>query len=206
MTNRSDIDIDLGNRDNLLALIKHIPASIRKKNLVKKHPTGVYITDIPYDPINNMSSIDYEVAEERGYFKLDLLNVHLYNKVRDEQHLNELMIEPNWNVLNDRNTVEQLIHINNQYDTLQRMPEPINSIPRLAMFLAVIRPSKRHLIGKSYKEINDTVWDKDSNGYSFKKSHAIAYAHLVVVNMNLLEELGHTFNESNTTPFNSSFV
>lgn len=206
MTNRSDIDIDLGNRDNLLALIKHIPASIRKNNLVKKHPTGVYITDIPYDPINNMSSIDYEVAEERGYFKLDLLNVHLYNKVRDEQHLNELMIEPNWNVLNDRNTVEQLIHINNQYDTLQRMPEPINSIPRLAMFLAVIRPSKRHLIGKSYKEINDTVWDKDSNGYSFKKSHAIAYAHLVVVNMNLLEELGHTFNESNTTPFNSSFV
>jgi hypothetical protein len=194
MTNRSDIDIDLGNRDNLLALIKHIPASIRKKNVIKKHPTGVYITEIPYDPINNMSSIDYEVAEERGYFKLDLLNVHLYNKVRDEQHLNELMREPNYDMLNDRQIVEQLIHINNQYDTLQRMPEPINSITRLAMFLAVIRPSKRHLIGKTYIEVAKTVWDKDDTGYSFKKSHAVAYANLVVVNMNLLEELGHTFD------------
>ena len=194
MTNRSDIDIDLGNRDNLLALIKHIPASIRKKNVIKKHPTGVYITEIPYDPINNMSSIDYEVAEERGYFKLDLLNVHLYNKVRDEQHLNELMREPNYDMLNDRQIVEQLIHINNQYDTLQRMPEPINSITRLAMFLAVIRPSKRHLIGKTYIEVAKTVWDKDDTGYSFKKSHAVAYANLVVVNLNLLEELGHTFD------------
>lgn len=206
MTNRSDIDIDLGNRDRLLELIKHIPASIRKKNIVKKHPTGVYVTEIPYDPINNMSSIDYEVAEERGYFKLDLLNVHLYNKVRDENHLIELMREPNYDRLHDREFVEQLIHINNQYDTLQRMPEPINNIPRLAMFLAVIRPSKRHLIGKTYKEINQSVWDKDNNGYSFKKSHAIAYATLVVVNMNLLEELGHTFNQSDTTPFNSTFV
>ena len=206
MTNRSDIDIDLGNRDRLLELIKHIPASIRKKNIVKKHPTGVYVTEIPYDPINNMSSIDYEVAEERGYFKLDLLNVHLYNKVRDENHLIELMREPNYDRLHDREFVEQLIHINNQYDTLQRMPEPISNIPRLAMFLAVIRPSKRHLIGKTYKEINQSVWDKDNNGYSFKKSHAIAYATLVVVNMNLLEELGHTFNQSDTTPFNSTFV
>ena len=206
MTNRSDIDIDLGNREVLLKLIKHIPASIRKKDTVKKHPTGVYITDVPYDPINNMASIDFDIAEERGYFKLDLLNVHLYNKVRDENHLIELMREPNYDRLNEREFVEQLIHINNQYDTLKRMPEPINSIPRLAMFLAVIRPSKRHLIGKTYKEINLTVWDKDNNGYSFKKSHAIAYATLVVVNMNLLEELGHSFNESDTTPFNSSFV
>jgi len=194
MTNRSDIDIDLGNRDRLLELIKHIPASIRKKDTVKKHPTGIYITEIPYDPINNMASIDFDLAEERGYIKLDLLNVHVYSKIRDENHLIELMREPDYNKLNDRLIVEQLIHINNQYDTLQRMPEQINSIPRLAMFLAVIRPSKRHLIGKSYQEISKTVWDKDSTGYSFKKSHAIAYAQLVVVHMNLLDELGHTLN------------
>lgn len=194
MTNRSDIDIDLGNRDRLLELIKHIPASIRKKDTVKKHPTGIYITAIPYDPINNMASIDFDLAEERGYIKLDLLNVHVYSKIRDENHLIELMREPDYNKLNDRLIVEQLIHINNQYDTLQRMPEPINSIPRLAMFLAVIRPSKRHLIGKSYQEISKTVWDKDSTGYSFKKSHAIAYAQLVVVHMNLLDELGHTLD------------
>jgi hypothetical protein len=69
------------------------------------------------------------------------------------------------------------------------MPEPVDSITRLAMFLAVIRPGKKHLIGKSWKDVAKTVWDKGSDGYTFKKSHAIAYSHLVVVHMNLLEEV-----------------
>jgi hypothetical protein len=184
----SDIDIDFGDREKILSLIKHVPASMRNVSPMRKHPTGVYITDIPYDPVNDMASIDYAEAEKRGYFKLDLLNVHVYNQVKNEQHLVELMREPDWSLLNNKEFVEKLIHLGNQYDTLRKMPESVNSIPRLAMFLAVIRPAKRHLIGKSYKEINDTVWEKDHTGYSFKKSHAIAYAQLVVVHMNLLRE------------------
>lgn len=188
----SDIDIDLGNREKILSLIKHIPASMRNVKPIRKHATGVYITEIPYDPVNDMASIDYNEAEERGYFKLDLLNVHVYSKVKNEQHLYELMKEPNWDLLKDKEFVEKLIHLGNQYDTLSKMPEPVNSITRLAMFLAVIRPAKRHLIGKTYKEINETVWEKDSTGYSFKRSHAIAYAQLVVVHMNLLREQNGT--------------
>lgn len=184
----SDIDIDLGDRDKLLAVIKHIPASMRNVDPIRKHPTGVYITDIPYDPVYDMSALHYAEAEERGYFKLDLLNVHVYEQVRDEQHLIQLMYEPDWSMLKDRATVEQLIHLNNSYDLINRMPEPIDSIPRLSMFLAAIRPSKRHLIGKTWKEVNQTVWDKDHTGYSFKRSHAVAYAQLVVVHMNLLKE------------------
>jgi hypothetical protein len=183
----SDIDIDLGDRDKLLAVIKHIPASMRNVIPNRKHPTGVYITDIPHDPVNDMAALHYVDAEKRGYFKLDLLNVHVYEQVRDEAHLIELMNEPDWTVLNERATVEQLIHLGNSYDLIQRMPEPINSIPRLAMFLAAIRPAKRHLIGRTWKEINETVWDKDHTGYSFKRSHAVAYAQLVVVHMNLLK-------------------
>ena len=183
----SDIDIDLGDRDKLLAVIKHIPASMRNVIPNRKHPTGVYITDIPEDPVNNMAALHYVDAEKRGYFKLDLLNVHVYEQVRDETHLIELMNEPNWGVLKDRATVEKLIHLGNSYDLIQRMPEPIDSIPRLAMFLAAIRPAKRHLIGKSWKEINGSVWQKDQTGYSFKRSHAVAYAQLVVVHMNLLK-------------------
>jgi hypothetical protein len=68
------------------------------------------------------------------------------------------------------------------------MPSSVDSIPRLAMFLALIRPAKRHLIGQSWNEVSKTIWDKNNDGYSFKKSHAVAYAHLVVVHMNLLEE------------------
>jgi len=184
----SDVDIDFGDRDKILSLIKHIPASMRNVNPMRKHATGVYITDIPYDPVNDMASLDYKEAEERGYFKLDLLNVHVYNQVKNEQHLIELMREPDWSLLNDKEFVEKLIHLGNQYDTLRKMPEPVNSITRLAMFLAVIRPAKRHLIGKTFKEINQTVWDKDQTGYAFKKSHAIAYAQLVTVHMNLLKE------------------
>ena len=184
----SDIDIDFGDRDKLLQLIKHTAASMRNANPMRKHATGVYITDVPYDPVNDMASIDYTAADKRGYFKLDLLNVHVYNQVRDEAHLIELMREPEWSKLKDPVFVEKLIHLNNQYYNLQKMPEPIDSIPRLAMFLAVIRPGKKHLIGLPWKEVAKTVWDKGTDGYIFKRSHSCAYSYLVVVHMNLLCE------------------
>jgi hypothetical protein len=189
----SDIDIDFGNRDSILEHIQHIPASMRNVNPIRKHATGIYVTDIPYDSMNDMANIDYTIAEERGYIKLDLLNVFVYSVVRDEQHLIEMMREPNWIKLYDKGFVEKLIHLSNHYSSIQKMPEPINSIPRLAMFLALLRPGKKHLIGLPWKEVADTVWDKGSDGYSFKKSHAIAYAQLVVVHMNLLES-GHSFD------------
>jgi len=188
MSIQSDIDIDFGDRTQLLKLIKHVPAAMRDVQPMKKHPTGVYITDVPYDPVNDMCSLDYKEADQRGYFKLDLLNVNVYQHVQDELHLISLMAEPNWERLKERDFVEKLIHLNKQYDVMQKMPEPINSIPRLAMFLAVIRPAKRNLIGHTYKDISNSVWIDNNTGYVFKKSHAVAYAHLVVVHMNLLEE------------------
>jgi hypothetical protein len=189
----SDIDIDFGNRDSILEHIQHIPASMRNVNPIRKHATGIYVTDIPYDSMNDMANIDYTIAEERGYIKLDLLNVFVYSAIKDEQHLNEMMREPNWVKLYDKSFVEKLIHLGNHYSSIQKMPEPINSITRLAMFLALLRPGKKHLIGLSWKEVAETVWDKGSDGYSFKKSHAIAYAQLVVVHMNLIES-GHSFD------------
>jgi hypothetical protein len=195
---QSDVDIDFGNREDILQHLKHIPAAMRKVNPIRKHATGVHITDIPYDALNDMANIDYSDAEKRGYFKLDLLNVHVYSHVRDELHLIELMRDPDWSKLNDKVFVEKLIHLSNHYQNIQRMPEPVDSIPRLAMLLAVIRPAKKHLIGQPWKEVAKTVWDKGDEGYSFKKSHAVAYANLVVVHMNLLAEgLGESFNESN---------
>jgi hypothetical protein len=186
----SDIDIDFGDREQLLKLIKHTPAAMRNTKPIRKHATGIYITDIPYDPVNDMASIDYATAEKRGYFKLDLLNVHVYSQVRDEQHLQRLMNrDPNWDMLTDYNRMNSLIHLGNHYRSIKNLPEPINTIPRLAMFLALIRPAKKHLIGLPWKEVSKTIWDKGDDGYTFKKAHAVAYAHLVVVHMNLLEEL-----------------
>lgn len=188
---KSDIDIDVADRDLALSLIEHTNASIIRDGKISKHNTGVYFTSIPVDPITGRASIDYEAAEDFGYIKVDILNVGLYQQVKSEQHLQELMTqEPEWDRLYDPEFCGKLIHIGAHYDTLVKMPEAVNSIPRLAMFLAVIRPAKRHLIGKTWAEVGKTVWEKPTDdSYYFKKSHSVGYAHLVVVNMNLLDSL-----------------
>lgn len=184
---KSDIDIDFADRDQILKLLAHTPASIIRDNKITKHNTGVYFQAIPQDPFTGQASLDYEAAENRGYLKLDFLNVSVYSRVQSEQHLLKLMTtEPDWAKLYNREFCEQLIHVNAHYNTLIKMPEPVDSIPRLAMFLAVIRPAKRHLIGLPWREVAQTIWDKPTDGsYGFKRSHAVAYSTLVVVNMNL---------------------
>lgn len=184
---KSDIDIDFANRDDIIKHLDVTAASIMRDDKLIKHNTGVYATKIPVDPFLGIASIDHGMAEDRGYVKLDFLNVSLYQRVRDEIHLIELMnTVPDWAKLQDRAFFERLIHIGAHYDTMLKMPESIDSIPRMAMFLAVIRPAKRHLIGKPWAEVAKTIWDKPEDGsYAFKRSHAVAYSHLVVINMNL---------------------
>lgn len=184
----SDIDIDVANRDQALALLKHTAASIIKEDKNAKHNTGVYFTEIPVDPFKNRASLDYEAAEDRGYIKVDVLNVSLYQQVKNEEHLNKLMQqEPAWDRLYDPDFCARLIHIGAHYDTLIKMPEAVNSDVRLMMFLAVIRPAKRHLIGLPWKEVAKTIWEQPADGsYAFKKSHSCAYSRLVMVHMNLL--------------------
>jgi hypothetical protein len=186
----SDIDIDVANRDQILDHLKHTAASIIRDGKITKHNTGVYFTEIPQDPFTGQSSLDYQQAEQLGYIKVDILNVGLYQQVKSEQHLQKLMNqEPEWDRLYDPEFCAKLIHIGAHYDTLIKMPEAVNSIPRLAMFLALIRPAKRHLIGRTWQEVAETVWERPADdSYYFKKAHAVGYAHLVAVNMNLLNQ------------------
>ena len=186
-----DIDIDTGNREQVLKLIKHVPASINRNGEWIKHNTGVFVTQVPINPLTNMASVDFHEAEDLGYVKLDLLNVHVYEQVKSIEHLDKLVTtEPQWEMLGYKEFVEQVIHINNHYNLLQQMPEPVNSIPRMAMFLALIRPAKRHLIGKKWNDVAKDIWARPTDdSYFFKKSHAVSYAHLVAVHMNLLCEI-----------------
>ena len=183
-----DIDIDFGDRSKILEHIKHIPAAMRKVNPMRKHNTGVHVTEVPYDAINDMANIDYAEAESRSYLKLDLLNVHVYSQIQSEMELIDLMVDPNWKLLRNPEFVSKLVHLSNHYNSMLKMPEPVDSIPRLAMMLAIIRPAKKHLIGQTWKEVGESVWEKNDEGYSFKKAHAIGYAWLVAVHMNLLEK------------------
>lgn len=182
-----DIDIDMADRDELLKNIYHIPASMYQ-DTIKKHPVGVYFQDIPTEPFEHISSIDYRVAEELGYVKIDFLNLRLYSNIRDNKHLLELMdIEPLWEMLEYKDIVSELFHIKNHFDIVSKM-KPKN-IDQLAMVLAMIRPAKKHLLGKSWDIIEKEIWKKPTNDeYFFKKSHAISYALVIKVQMNLLSE------------------
>ena len=194
-----DVDIDFFDRDGVLKLFKHTPASIIKDNKIEKHKTGVYFHAIPSDPINGYATLDYKKAEDRGYFKIDCLNVNIYKNVKSEQELVELMIEePDWDMLKDTKVVENLFHLNGHYNIVSKL-EPKN-IEQLAAVLAIIRPAKRGLMYKDWTEILKEVWVKPTDGsYFFKKSHAVAYAQAIVVQMNLIARDKYNFSATQET-------
>ena len=185
MIDLPDIDIDFADRDIILSQLKH---RVAKLNTGKKHNTGVYATEIPHNPVDNIATIEHKTAEERGYFKLDFLNVSIYKDVRDNEHLTQLMEqEPLWELLQHEEFADQLFHLNGHASILKQTCP--TSVEQLAAVLAMIRPAKRHLIGQDWTTIMKEVWTKPENGeYYFKKAHAVSYAMAVVVHMNLLCE------------------
>ena len=180
-----DIDIDFADRDIILDKLNH---RIAKLDTGKKHNTGVYFTEIPHNPVDNLATIDYDEAEERKYFKIDFLNVFIYKQVKDEDHLVKLMSkEPLWDLLTEAEFSNQLFH-EGEHSTLLKKQSP-KSIQQLAATLAIIRPAKRHLENETWDNIMKQVWVKPKDGsYFFKKAHAVAYAHAIVVHMNLICE------------------
>ena len=183
-----DVDIDMGDRNKFLDLVDHIPASIKRDTGFEKHKTGVYFQPIPTFPLEKYSTIDHKQAEDMGYFKVDFLNNTIYQDIRDEAHLDRLLnTEPLWDLLEHKEVVSQLYHINNYADVIKAYKP--TSIEELAMILAIIRPAKKHLMGKPFEEISQTVWDKPADGeYYFKKAHAIAFATAIVVQLNRICE------------------
>lgn len=185
----ADIDLDLADRNILLELIRAIPARQMHQGQVRRHNSGVYITDIPYDPVNECAAIDYETAEQRGYFKIDLLNMSVYQLVKTPEHYAEMLSkEPPWERLwTDSEWAKQLVHVGNYTELLKDMRP--DSIPRMAAFIAIIRPGKAHLQNRPWTEVFDSVWNgDDSKGFVFKHSHSISYAALVALHMNLLNQ------------------
>jgi hypothetical protein len=184
-----DVDIDMANRDDFLKLLKHTPASIEKDGKFTKHNTGVYFQNIPKFPLEGYSTIDHKQAEDEGWFKVDYLNNSVYSDIVDEAHLNKLLaMTPIWELLEHSEVVSKLYHVSNYLSVLQDYKP--TSVEQLAMILAIIRPGKKHLLGKSFDEIEKTVWVKPESGdYYFKKAHAIAFATAIVVQLNRICEI-----------------
>ena len=104
------------------------------------------------------------------------------------EHLNELMErKPLWQLLEHKDFSEKVFHLNG-HNALLKQLKP-QSVEQLAATLAIIRPAKRHLANKDWQTIMNEVWTKPATGeYYFKKAHAVAYAHAIIVHMNLICE------------------
>jgi len=189
-----DIDIDFADRTQALDKLKHIGATLDSG---KKHNTGIYVQSIPYNPITNLSTLEYKQAEDRGYFKIDFLNVSVYEGVKNKEHLAQLLDqEPLWDLLEQKEFCDMIFHVNGYHSLIAELKP--RSIEELAMFLALLRPGKKHLVPvckeKGFQAIEHEIWTKTEE-YSFKKSHSIGYAHAIVVQMNLIcERISYEFS------------
>lgn len=188
-----DIDIDLRPDFKLERVFKNAtPASTVEDKAgvkeLKRHPVGAYFQTIPKDPITGLSAIPYEEAEELGYLKIDFLNLTLLNSFESKDEvLYFARKEPKWDRLMDREFTERLFHISKHYDVVERVKP--SSILELADILALIRPGKMILLDKYLK--NKKLARKElytkRQASDLRKSHAIAYAVNIVINMNLIE-------------------
>jgi len=182
----TDIDIDFADPAAALSQLDGISAVLIQPDGRAKHPSGVHFQDIPIDPLDGMAVWDHKEAATRGYFKIDFLANTLYRKVRDEAHLDALLnTPPPWHLLRDPKIVSQLHQLHNHYDIVAQF-EP-QSIEDLAICLAIIRPGKRYLQNRPRFEIDRDIWLPTEHNY-YKRSHAIAYAVSLVVQLNLLVE------------------
>lgn len=190
----TDIDIDVPDREQVLRLFRNVPASKRKGSKSTGHNTGVYFHKVPVDPLTGRCVLDYEEAERQGYFKIDMLNVSIYKDVDDPQHMQQLLDrEPIWELLQEKEFCDMLFHMRGHHEICKNMNP--RSVLQLAVVLAMIRPAKRHLIGKPWNEVMRSVWIKPNDDqYYFKKSHAISYAMAVKMHMNLIVEQASEFH------------
>jgi hypothetical protein len=65
---------------------------------------------------------------------------------------------------------DQLFQLNGHFDIVSKMKP--KTIYQLAMVLALIRPAKRYLVGKTWAEVEAEIWAPvEGDEYAFKKSH-----------------------------------
>ena len=157
-----DIDIDCRNRADILQCIDYIPA---KRKDGSKHPTGIYCQDIPFDPVTGLAECQYD---QTNYSKIDLLNLNVLKYFSsNEEIIQYLDKEPNWDLLKLPAIVSHLPQIHDHFDLIQEI-EP-QSVYDLIIILNKIR---------------------ENSQYKFKKSHALAYALNIIVLLNYFEDVG----------------
>lgn len=186
-----DVDIDLKtNFDPLELFDTAIRASRVQNGELKKHNAGVYFQDIPKDKITGLAAIPYKEAQELGYFKIDFLHLSLLDNFERKEEIKTLVEkEPNWGLLKQKEVVAKLFQLSKHYDLVNKVkPKSVND---LADCIALIRPGKKHLINQylnNKEQTRKVLYVKPTDGSAYyKKSHAVAYALTIVLQLHLIE-------------------
>ena len=155
------------------------------------HPCGYYLQAVPADPMTGLAAVPYDVAEKLGCFKLDFLHVKIYDYFSSREEIKELLkIEPDWGLLLHPSVVKQLFHLGKHAQLLSQVKP--TSVIELADVLSLIRPQKAYLLKYYLQDREQTrpflyAREPGLEGYAFKKSHAIAYALVIVLQLHLIK-------------------
>lgn len=187
-----DIDIDFQSTFNPASyLAGAVPASIVKNGELSKHPCGHYLQTIPVDSVTGLAAIPYDQAAEFGYFKIDFLHLSLLDNFTSKQEIRDLLkMEPDWSLMIDPNVVPKLFQLHRNHRLLARVRP--SSVQEVADCIALIRPGKRdylepYLIDKN--KVRPYLYRQEGDDKStFKRSHAIAYALTIVLQLHLIEQ------------------
>jgi len=186
-----DIDIDFqSNFDPFKYMPQAIGGSMVRNGMLVKHNSAVYLQAMPKDHITGLAAIPYKDADDVGYFKLDFLHLNLLNDFNSKSEIRKLInTEPNWKLLENSDVVGQLSQIHRHFDIVHRV-KPV-SVDDLADVLALIRPAKRRLLDKYINDksnIRTLLYKRpdDPKKYYFKRSHAIAYAMNIVLQLHMI--------------------
>lgn len=184
-----DIDIDV--IDNKYVM-RHLPtakrASIVENGVLKPHLVGIYLQDMPIDDITGLSAIPYNLAENYGYKKIDILNLGILSNFQSKKQIRKLLKKtPKWDMLCNDDVIAKLFHLNKHGDTLKKVRP--TSVEELADVLALIRPNKKHLIDKYISDKKSTRKELyvKVDASDLRKSHAIPYALLIVLQLHLID-------------------
>lgn len=185
----ADVDIDTPTAFKPERLFPSWPrAAVLKGDQLAPHPCGVHPQAIAVDPLTKLAAIPYDKAEALGYAKVDFLHLWVYDHVRSREELDALLErEPPWELLLVPAVQATLFQLAKHGDLLSTVRP--RSLEELADCLALIRPGKRQLL-KLYlaqrEATRKALYAPGKDGYSFKRSHAFAYALVIVLQLNLL--------------------
>jgi len=187
-----DVDIDV--KSHTKKDDYGIPAVIydSEEKKIRKHNSGFYFNcNIPEDKETGWAAIDYKDAEDQGFIKIDLLTNYSYDFFHTKQDILDAMNkEPDWDLLLDEDFINKLPQISGHYDLIRKVRP--KSIEELSDVLALMRPGKKHLLDKylnNRNQVRKNLYTRPKQGYLFKKSHAIAYAVMLVCVMNKKNKL-----------------